>query len=102
MSSADASAPADDGSVDRLSQLLQFPVDFPVKIMGARVDEFANEIAAVILRHAPDFEVSTLELRSSSKGNYLGLTATIRATSREQLDALYRELTSHPLVKVVL
>jgi putative lipoic acid-binding regulatory protein len=98
-----ASAPANaEGPADRPSELLQFPVDFPIKIMGARVDEFANDIAAVILRHAPDFDASTLELRSSSKGNYLGLTATIRATSRDQLDAIYRELTSHPLVKVVL
>ncbi len=101
MTSADAPAPTE-GPADRLSELLQFPVDFPIKIMGARVDEFANDIAAVIIRHAPDFDVSTLELRSSSKGNYLGLTATIRATSRDQLDAIYRELTSHPLVKVVL
>jgi putative lipoic acid-binding regulatory protein len=101
MTSADAPAPTE-GPADRLSELLQFPVDFPIKIMGARVDEFANDIAAVITRHAPDFDVSTLELRSSSKGNYLGLTATIRATSRDQLDAIYRELTSHPLVKVVL
>jgi putative lipoic acid-binding regulatory protein len=101
MTSADAPA-STEGPADRLSELLQFPVDFPIKIMGARVDEFANEIAAVIIRHAPDFDVSTLELRSSSKGNYLGLTATICATSRDQLDAIYRELTSHPLVKVVL
>jgi uncharacterized protein len=82
--------------------LLTFPTDFPIKIMGRRVDAFADEIAAVVLRHAPDFDVGTIEMRTSREGNYLGLTATIRATSREQLDALYRELTSHPLVKVVL
>jgi uncharacterized protein len=81
---------------------LSFPTDFPIKIMGRRVDTFADEVAAVVLRHAPDFDVSTIEMRASREGNYLGLTATIRATSREQLDALYRELSSHPLVKVVL
>jgi putative lipoic acid-binding regulatory protein len=81
---------------------LQFPTDFPIKIMGKRVDEFAQQIVAVVQSHAPDFDPATLELRSSSAGKYLSVTATIRATSREQLDALYRALTSHPLVQVVL
>ncbi|HVL57151.1 MAG TPA: DUF493 domain-containing protein [Burkholderiaceae bacterium] len=81
---------------------LQFPTDFPIKVMGRRVDQFADEIVAVIVRHAPDFDASTLEMRASSHGNYLSVTATIRAQSRAQLDALYRELSSHPLVKVVL
>lgn len=88
--------------IGRLSELLTFPTDFPIKVMGARVDDFAQAIVAVIRRHAPDFDEARLEMRSSRQGNYLGLTATIRATSREQLDALYRELTAHPLVKVVL
>jgi len=84
------------------AELLQFPSDFPIKIMGKRVDGFTDEIVAVVRRHAPDFDATTIEMRSSSQGNYLGLTATIRATSRAQLDALYRELSAHPLVKVVL
>jgi uncharacterized protein len=82
--------------------LLKFPTDFPLKIMGRRVDGFADEIVAVILKHAPDFDPAKLEMRPSKEGNYLGLTATIRATSKPQLDDLYRELSSHPLVKVVL
>jgi putative lipoic acid-binding regulatory protein len=82
--------------------LMQFPMDFPIKIMGVRVDTFADEVAAVLRRHAPDFDPATLEMRASRRGTYLGLTATIRAVSREQLDALYRDLSSHPLVKVVL
>jgi len=81
---------------------LTFPTDFPIKVMGRRVDHFAQEIVAVVRAHAPDFDAATVELRASKGGNYLSVTATIRATSREQLDALYRELTSHPLVKVVL
>jgi uncharacterized protein len=81
---------------------LTFPTDFPIKVMGKRVDHFAQEIVRVVRAHAPDFDAATLELRASSGGNYLSVTATIRATSRAQLDALYRELTSHPLVKVVL
>lgn len=83
-------------------ELLTFPTDFPIKIMGKRVDGFADAIAQLVLQHAPDFDVGTMELRASSKGNYLGLTVTIRATSREQLDALYRALTAHPMVSVVL
>ena len=81
---------------------LQFPTDFPIKIMGRRDDAFAQTIVAIVLEHAPDFDPSTLEMRSSKDGNYLSLTATIHAVSREQLDALYRALTSHPMVKVVL
>ncbi|MFO0208855.1 MAG: YbeD family protein [Betaproteobacteria bacterium] len=82
--------------------MLLFPTDFPIKVMGLRVDQFAQEIVAVVREHAPDFDPATLELRASSGGKYLSVTATVRATSRAQLDALYRALTQHPLVKVVL
>ncbi|MFY8122047.1 MAG: YbeD family protein, partial [Burkholderiaceae bacterium] len=81
---------------------LLFPTDFPIKVMGLRVDQFAQEIVAVVREHAPDFDPATLELRASSGGKYLSVTATVRATSRAQLDTLYRALTRHPLVKVVL
>jgi hypothetical protein len=82
--------------------LLEFPVAFPVKIMGARRDDFAQTMAALVKRHAPDFEPSTLEMRPSKNGNYLALTATINAISKQQLDDLYRELSQHPMVKVAL
>lgn len=84
------------------TSLLEFPCDFPLKIMGARHDAFAQTIVAVVLVHAPDFDPATLEMRPSKAGNYLSLTCTIRATSQLQLDNLYRELSSHPMVKVVL
>jgi putative lipoic acid-binding regulatory protein len=90
------------GPADRMAELLRFPTDFPIKVMGRAVDGFADAITAVLLRHAPDFDPTTLEMRPSRQGTYLGLTATIRAVSRDQLDGLYRELTAHPLVKVVL
>lgn len=80
----------------------EFPTDFPIKIMGRRVDGFAQAIVEVVQQHAPDFDAATLEMRTSKDGNYLSVTATIRATSRAQLDDLYRALTSHPLVKIVL
>lgn len=82
--------------------LLEFPCDFPIKIMGARVDDFAQTVLDVVLRHAPDFDAATMQMRPSSKGNYLSVTCTVNATSQAQLDALYIELSSHPMVKVVL
>ena len=82
--------------------LLEFPCDFPLKIMGKREDSFAETVAEVVRRHAPDFDPATMEMRPSSKGTYLALTCTVRATSKPQLDELYRELSSHPMVKVVL
>ncbi|NMG28000.1 YbeD family protein [Aromatoleum evansii] len=82
--------------------LLEFPCDFPIKIMGARVDEFAQVVVDVVRRHAPEFDPATVQMRPSSKGNYISLTCTVRAESKAQLDALYRDLSAHPLVKVVL
>jgi putative lipoic acid-binding regulatory protein len=82
--------------------LLRFPTDFPIKIMGERRDEFAQTMVDIVLRHAPDFRPETVEMRVSAKGNYLSLTCTVRATSKAQLDALYREVTAHPWVKMVL
>lgn len=82
--------------------LLEFPCDFPLKVMGATRDGFAQAIVDVVLKHAPDFNAATVEMRPSKAGNYLSLTCTIRATSKPQIDALYRELTAHPWVKIVL
>lgn len=82
--------------------LFQFPCDFPIKAMGLRQDGFAQAMLEVVLRHAPDFDAAAMEMRPSAKGNYISLTCTIRAVSRAQLDALYAELSAHPLVKVVL
>ena len=82
--------------------LLEFPCDFPLKIMGANAPDFAQAIADVVCTHAPDFDAASMAMRASSGGNYLSLTCTVRATSQAQLDALYRALTAHPMVKVVL
>jgi putative lipoic acid-binding regulatory protein len=81
---------------------LSFPCAFPLKVMGRTQDGFAQAVLQVVQRHAPDFDAATLEMRASSGGNYLSLTATINATSRAQLDDLYRDLSSHPMVKLVL
>ena len=82
--------------------LLEFRCDFPLKIMGARHDEFAQTITARVCEHAPEYDPSHVEMRPSANGNYLSLTCTIRATSQAQLDGLYRALTAHPMVKIVL
>lgn len=82
--------------------LLEFPCDFPLKIMGETRKGFAEAIVEVVLRHAPDFDAARIEMRGSSGGKYLSLTCTVNATSKPQLDNLYRELTAHPWVKVVL
>ena len=80
---------------------LKFPTTFPIKVMGRTQDGFAQAIVAVVQRHAPDFDPATMEMRASTAGRYLSLTCTINAVSREQLDDLYRELTSHPMVAMV-
>lgn len=82
--------------------LIEYPSDFPIKIMGVMQESFAQTIVEVVQVHDPSFHAGKMEMRPSSKGTYLSLTVTVRATSREQLDNLYRELTAHPMVKVVL
>lgn len=82
--------------------LIEYPSQFPIKVMGAHVDGFVDAIAHVARQFDPGFDASTIEQRPSKGGNYLGLTITITATSREQLDEIYRTLTTHPMVKVVL
>ena len=88
--------PEDEGT------LLAFPCDFPIKIMGLTRAGFAQAVIAVVQRHAPDFDAATLEMRPSREGKYLSLTCTVRATSRNQLDDLYRELCDHSMVTMVL
>lgn len=84
------------------SSLLEYPCEFPLKIMGATRAGFAQAVLEVVQRHAPDFDGATLEMKSSKHGKYLSITCTINATSREQLDALYQELCDHPMVVMVL
>jgi len=86
----------------RPESLITYPTPFPIKVMGEKVEGLVPAIAMVARMHDPDFDETTIELRESSGGRYLGVTITITATSREQLDELYRTLSTHPLVKVVL
>ena len=86
----------------RKDSLIEYPSRFPIKVMGAKVDGFVNAITTIAREFDPTFDASTVELRDSREGKYLGITITITATSRQQLDDLYRALTAHPMVKVVL
>ena len=82
--------------------LIAYPSAFPIKVMGAQVEGFVEAIVHVAQQFDPGFDARTVETRPSKAGNYLGITITVTATSREQLDELYRTLTTHPMVKVVL
>jgi len=82
--------------------LIEYPCQFPIKVMGANVEGFAQAMVEVARTFDPLFDADRIERRESSGGKYLGVTLTVRATSRQQLDDLYRALTSHPMVKIVL
>ncbi|MEK7346117.1 MAG: DUF493 family protein [Pseudomonadota bacterium] len=97
--SASAFPPA---AVPRTETLIEYPSFFPIKVMGLTHDGFVHAMVQVAQQFDPGFDASTVELRPSKGGKYLGVTLTVTATSREQLDNLYRALTAHPMVKVVL
>ncbi len=87
---------------DATASLISYPCAFPIKVMGKNVDGLVQAISQIARRFDPDFDVGSIELRPSKAGNYLGITITITATSRAQLDEAYRTLSTHPLVKIVL
>jgi len=86
----------------RKESLIEYPCSFPIKGMGARGDGFAEAMVQIAQQFDPEYDPATLEMRPSKAGNYLSVTLTIRATSREQLDNMYLALTAHPMVKVAL
>lgn len=89
-------------STEPAESLIVYPSQFPIKVMGVRVEGLVQAITAVAHQLDPEFDATTIELRESKGGKYLGVTITVTATSREQLDELYRALSTHPMVKVVL
>ena len=96
--SATPPAPTD----PRRDSLIEYPSIFPIKVMGAAHDGFVHAMVQVAQQFDPQFDAASVELRPSKGGNYLGVTLSVTATSREQLDNLYRALTAHPMVKIVL
>jgi uncharacterized protein len=94
--------PLQPGDIPPEQSLIQYPSPFPIKVLGPKVEGFEAAIAHVARQFDPDFDAATIERRDSAGGNYQGLTITITATSREQLDELYRTLSTHPMVKWVM
>jgi putative lipoic acid-binding regulatory protein len=88
--------------VPREQSLIEYPSRFPIKVMGLNGEGFVHAVTEIARRFDPDFDAASIELRPSSGSKYLGVTVTVNATSREQLDELYRTLSTHPMVKVVL
>lgn len=84
------------------TSLIEYPSRFPIKVMGENAEGFVHAITQIARRFDPSFDAATVELRPSSGSKYLGVTITVNATSRDQLDELYRTLSTHPMVKVVL
>ena len=88
--------------VPRQESLIEYPSQFPIKVMGQKAEGLVHAISLIAQQFDPAFDASTIELRESKGGKYLGITITVTATSREQLDELYRTLSTHPMVRVVL
>ena len=84
------------------ASLIEYPCHFPIKVLGAAVDGFRDAMTLIALQFDPTFDPNTIEQRPSKGGNYTGLTLSVRVVSREQLDEVYRTLSTHPMVKVVL
>jgi uncharacterized protein len=82
--------------------LIEYPSSFPIKVLGLNVDGFADAVVQIAKSFDSRFSPDSVETRPSSGNKYLGVTVTITATSREQLDEIYRTLTTHPMVKMVL
>jgi putative lipoic acid-binding regulatory protein len=96
------SPPVPPGAAAPAESLITYPSQFPIKVMGLKVEGLVHAITLIAHEFDPGFDAATIELRESKAGNYLGVTITVTATSREQLDELYRTLSTHPMVKVVL
>lgn len=82
--------------------LLKFPTEFPIKVMGLTTPDFAEVIGSAVREIAPDFDPAGIKTEYSKTRKYTSLTVVVNAQSKDQLDTIYRMLTSHPMVQVVL
>lgn len=87
---------------DKDQTLFEFPCEFPIKVMGKASDEFEIAVAQIIRKHVTDLGEAAIKRRESARSNYAALTVTITATSREQLDAIYIDLTASEHVIMAL
>ncbi len=82
--------------------LLEFPCQFPIKAMGRGHTEFESLVVEIIRRHVTESDVLKVKSRDSRSENFLAVTVTINARSREQLDAVYMDLSSCDQVLMAL
>jgi putative lipoic acid-binding regulatory protein len=83
-------------------ELLQFPTDYPIKVVGRPSAEFRAHIHAIVVRHVPNVETDRITERLSENGNFLSISYAIRAESREQIEGLVKDLTTAEGVLMVL
>ena len=95
-------APPSPSAPGERTSLIEFPCDFPIKVMGMNDPGFVPSLVAMAQQFDPQFNPDTVTLRASRQGTYQAATLTVRALNQAQLDGLYLSLTQHPLVKVVL
>ena len=94
----------DSHNQDQVTQesYLEFPCQFPIKAMGLATEGFHLHVFDIVRRHAPDTSHEAITYRASKNGKYISVTVTIEATSREQLDAIYQDLTASELIMMAL
>lgn len=85
-----------------MDPVLEFPCRIDVKVMGRADEDFAELVVELVRRHVPDVTHDAVRSRHSRHGNYIALTVSVYAESREQMDALYRELTAHEKIAIAL
>ena len=81
---------------------IEFPCDYPIKVLGRSSDSFQTVVCEVFERHAPGFDQETISVRASGKGNFTALTIIITATGPEQLQALHQDLMASGVVQMVI
>lgn len=87
---------------DNEETLLEFPCDFPIKVMGRAEPGFDDLIVELVRRHAPDLNEGAVTSRPSKGGKWISVTVTLRAESKSQIDAIYLDLTAHEKVVMAL
>ena len=93
----------DENKTDTMREsLLDFPCDFPVKIIGEVSDQFEKDIIGIVRQHYPLLQDDAIQRQTSKQGTYLALSITVHAISQASLDALYQDLSTHPGTKMVL
>lgn len=87
---------------DETSGLIEFPCDFPIKVIGDLTEAFAEELLVIARKHHPEITEDAITTKVSKAGNYLSVTITVHTESQEALDALYADFVKHPSTKMVL